>query len=104
MNESILAIVLVFGAVAAVAYVVSRLLVGDNGASKLRDRLNARTGGEDAAALAAAPQESRGVAPILQRVGQAAAAPFMPNTREKQSSLRKQLGYAGITRPTPSRS
>jgi tight adherence protein C len=33
---------------------------------------------------------------MLQRIGQAAAEPFMPKTREKQSSLRKQLGLAGI--------
>jgi tight adherence protein C len=33
---------------------------------------------------------------MLQRVGQAAAAPFMPSNREKQSTLRRNLGYAGI--------
>src|SRR4051812_1694097 len=96
MNETILAIVLVFATVAAVAFVVSRLLIGDNGDSKLRDRLNAKTEQEQSQI----PQQRKGVAPMLQKVGQAAAAPFMPNTREKQSSLRKQLGFAGIYSPS----
>ena len=34
--------------------------------------------------------------PLLQKMGQAAAQPFMPKTREAQSDLRRRLGYAGI--------
>jgi tight adherence protein C len=37
---------------------------------------------------------------MMQRLGQAASQPFMPKTREKQSTLRKQLGRAGIYAPS----
>jgi tight adherence protein C len=33
---------------------------------------------------------------VLQKIGSAAAEPFMPKNRETQSSLRKQLAHAGI--------
>ena len=36
---------------------------------------------------------------VLQRLGNAAAQPFAPS-REKQSSLRRELGFAGIYAPT----
>jgi tight adherence protein C len=40
------------------------------------------------------------VVPFLQRVGQAAAEPFMPTTREKQSGMRQSLARAGIYSPS----
>src|SRR6185369_4234597 len=36
------------------------------------------------------------VLPMLQKVGQAAAEPFMPKTREKQGQIRNKMGRAGI--------
>jgi tight adherence protein C len=36
---------------------------------------------------------------MIERVGQAAAKPFMPKSREKQSGLRRQLSRAGIYAP-----
>ncbi len=97
MNDTILLLGCVFGAVALVIFFVFRLIVGGGGDAKLRSRLTANT-------VADAPQREQqhagGVAPILQKMGQAAAAPFLPNTREKQSDLRKQLGRAGIYSPS----
>jgi tight adherence protein C len=57
------------------------------------DRLNQKQSSDS---KADAITKSTGITPILSKIGQAAAEPFMPKTREKQSSLRKQLGHAGI--------
>jgi tight adherence protein C len=40
-----------------------------------------------------------GIKQTLSKVGQAAAQPFMPTTREKQSGMRQQLNRAGIYSP-----
>lgn len=91
MNEQILLIICIFGAVCMVAFFVSRLLFskGDN---KLRSRLTASTQAQSADQVV----EAKGVKPLLEKLGQAAAEPFMPDTREKQGDLRKRLSYAGI--------
>ncbi|HYO09404.1 MAG TPA: type II secretion system F family protein [Tepidisphaeraceae bacterium] len=95
MNEMMLILVCVFGAVAMIGFVLVKLLVGDGQDSKLRSRLTANS-----VADAQSQQQSKAsVAPLMQRVGQAAAAPFMPKTREKQSSIRKNLAFAGIYSP-----
>lgn len=36
------------------------------------------------------------MAPVVERIGHAAARPFMPKSAKKQSSLRRQLMYAGL--------
>ena len=36
---------------------------------------------------------------MLQKIGTAAAQPFMPTSRENSLSLRRTLGYAGIYSP-----
>src|SRR4051812_15759526 len=99
MNETLLVIVLVFAAVAAIAFFLSRLLVGGQGDSKLRSRLTAKAAPTESVVEKQQPAKG-GVAPMLQKMGQAAAKPFMPNTREKQSDLRRKLGFAGIYSPT----
>jgi tight adherence protein C len=43
------------------------------------------------------------VAPILQKIGAAAASPFMPMNRETQSGMRRDLGYAGVYSTSASR-
>jgi tight adherence protein C len=95
MNEALLFYVCVVGAVAAAGFFLSRLFV-TGGDAKLRERLNesATTAREQTAAAAAASGEV--VRPVLQRISSAAAQPFMPVSREKQSSLRRELGYAGL--------
>jgi tight adherence protein C len=84
--------------VVLIGFVISRLVVGAGKDTKLRDRL-AANGAHDPqrdGASITKPTGAQGVMPMLQRVGQAAAKPFLPNDREKQSTLRKNLGYAGI--------
>lgn len=87
-------ILCVFGAVAAVAYFVTAHVAGASDDERLRSRLAWRA---TLPAGVATPASS--VVPFLQRIGQAAAEPFMPATREKQSSLRRDLARAGIYAP-----
>jgi len=95
MNSDLLIPVFACGAVALLAYFASTVLMGKD-TGKIRDRLRDGFGG------AAGDDESRrlsGFRPMIERVGQAAAQPFMPKSREKQSGLRKQLNRAGIYAP-----
>ncbi len=87
-------ILCVFGAVSAVAYFVAAQFTGTSDGERLRSRLAPRV---TLPAGVAMPASS--VVPFLQRIGQAAAEPFMPATREKQSSLRRNLARAGIYAP-----
>ena len=105
MNEQILLILCIFGAVGLVAFFLSKLFMGSSKDDKLRSRLvseqnEQQAGGASAGGGAggAAPAQA-GVKPLLERIGQAAAQPFMPTTREKQSGLKKQLAIAGIYSP-----
>ncbi|HEX8524760.1 MAG TPA: type II secretion system F family protein [Tepidisphaeraceae bacterium] len=93
--EQLILILCIFGAVAMVAFLVSRLFMGSQD-GKLRHRL---TKTEDQQPTTTNVVEAKGMKPLLERLGQAAAEPFMPKTREKQSSLKKQLGQAGIYSP-----
>jgi tight adherence protein C len=83
------------GAIALVGWVIGRALTASSGDSKLRDRLVANAQ-HDPQRDDAQKAPATGVVPMLQKVSQAAAKPFLPSNREKQSSLRKSLGYAGI--------
>jgi|SRR6185437_5020326 len=96
MDDVTLIMAAAFGAVVLVGFVISRLVVGAGKDSKLRDRLVANAAHDPHTAGVTKPTGVQGVMPMLQRVGQAAAKPFLPNDREKQSTLRKNLGYAGI--------
>jgi tight adherence protein C len=95
MNEELLIPACAFAAVALLGYAVSSL-VGDRDDGKIRERLRDRDG--EGADVAGKPRRT-GLRPMLERMGQAAAEPFMPKTREKQSGLRQQLGRAGIYTP-----
>src|SRR5438876_1135510 len=96
MTEQLLMIACIMGAVAVGGFYASRLLIGKDD-SKLRRRLSN--------AQPAAQSQSEGIggkgkaSPIIQRIGTAAAKPFMPKTREKQSAIKRNLGYAGIYAP-----
>ncbi len=94
-QQQLILIVCIFGAVAMIAFLISRLFVGSND-DKLRSRLNTPQQPQRSSPVMV---ESKGVKPLLEKLGQAAAQPFMPKTREKQSSLRKNLGRAGIYSP-----
>ncbi len=90
MNDQILILVCVFAAVGLLVYVGS-LMFNSSGNGKLRNRLVGKTQDE------ANRQQSRaGMVPLLKTLGNVAAEPFMPKTREAQSELRTRLGHAGI--------
>ena len=99
----------VAGTVIALVYFVVKLLSSDEDqkllARRLKQRREARVGerlddGADPAAPRDTPSTPRSrIAVALQRLGLAAARPFMPTKRETQSKLRRQLGFAGIYSP-----
>jgi len=96
MNTDLLIPVLSCGAVALLAYFVSSLVMTrDDG--KIMDRL--RDGQEDLDGTVDGAMRPSGLKPLLERMGQAAAQPFMPKSREKQSGMRTQLSRAGIYSP-----
>src|SRR5690349_2534109 len=78
-------------AVGLIAAFASQFIGGDAG--KLRDRLK---GSGQFNAAPAEPEAKSAFADLASKVGQIAAEPFMPKTREKQSSLRQKLAKAGI--------
>ena len=90
MRDSTLIIILVFGVVGLLTFAAMSML-GGAGSGKLRDRLTgkAKTDGTQ-------PARPRGMMPLLKKMGNVAAEPFMPKTREGQSELRSRLGYAGV--------
>ena len=96
-SDMILILGCVFGAVTMLGLVLGRAITGAGTDTRLRTRLTANPNpdvpGEQ-------EQQTSGMVEMVQRVGQAAAKPFMPNTREKQSDLRKRLGFAGIYSPS----
>ena len=94
MSPETIMVIACFGTVSMMIFFFGRLILGAGSDTKLRDRLAADTSGR-----APRIQKSSGVSSTLQSIGQAAAQPFMPKTREKQSNLRKRLGEAGIYAP-----
>jgi tight adherence protein C len=98
MDPQIIFVACIFGAIAAIVYWVSRSFMGNADDKLLRSRLG------DTGSNATIDKEKRSmkdeVVPMLQKIGQAAAEPFMPKTRERQSSMRRNLGYAGIYSPS----
>src|SRR3712207_264181 len=100
MNEQLLVMLCIAAAVSLVAFALATVLLNRGGdEKKLRGRLQKNDGaaaGPDAAGQAA----KGGLKPLLAKMGQAAAEPFMPKTREKQSTLRQNLARAGIYAPS----
>jgi len=102
MDPATLTILFAAASLSALAYFVLRLLVGGGDESRLRDRLagNSRTPAETAGGAAEGQTRRDGAVSLFQRVGQAAAEPFMPKSREKQSGLRQSLARAGVYSPS----
>ncbi len=98
MNEEMVFGGLLFATVAVLAYGLSGLVFRrDALAARLRNDLpddHGGGGGGGGAVAIARPSEM--VTPVMERLGHAAAKPFMPKTAVKQSSLRRELMYAGI--------
>ena len=93
ISEQYLFAAAVFGFVVMAVWWVLRLLLSEEDQKLMRRLRNRET------APAAEPTGGAKLNSLLTRVGQAAARPFMPTTRERQSALRRQLGYAGIYSP-----
>jgi len=92
MDEQMMFLVCVTAAVALGAYFLLQMLMGrENG--KLRERLANRQMDVRQAPRGNAAKD------LFQRIGNAAAKPFMPDSREKMSDLRKKLARAGIYSP-----
>jgi tight adherence protein C len=83
------------GAFALVGYALSRLFV-KGGDRRIHDRLTANSEDERSRRPSQVTKRSQS---LMQRIGQAAAEPFMPKDREKLSGLRKQLAQAGVYSP-----
>ena len=96
MNTDLLIPVLSCGAVALFAHFVSSLVMTRSD-DRIMDRL--RDGQEDLDGTVDGAMRPSGLKPLLERMGQAAAQPFMPKSREKQSGMRTQLSRAGIYSP-----
>jgi tight adherence protein C len=93
MDPIILLSICVAGAVGAAGYFVATTLLG-NKDGKIRSRLEKKAPIDGKAEVAM--EKKATITPVLQKIGSAAAQPFMPKKRETQSSIRKQLGFAGI--------
>ena len=105
MNDQLILILCVFGAVALAGFWLSKLFLVKSDDGKLRDRLQQKSGPPPLTA-ASGQRGPGGLKPLFQKFGQAAARPFMPTEAEKgkgastkQSSLRQNLAKAGIYQP-----
>jgi tight adherence protein C len=86
------------GAVAMLCWFLSQLVM-TRGDGKIRDRLRDRPITDNQTNNAQNAPRTTTLKATLEKVGQAAAQPFMPTSREKQSGLRTQLSRAGIYTP-----
>jgi tight adherence protein C len=97
MDSTTLFIIAVAGIFLLVVFVIITTLAGGKSSRAMRNRLKDSHSDErrkiDAAASGPKPS-------LIARLGQMAAEPFMPKTREKQSGLRKQLAAAGLYQPS----
>src|SRR5689334_14382094 len=98
MDPTIILSICIAGAVAGLVYFVMRLLAGDKDA-KIITRLGQKQSIDSKSESIAKQSAPKGLTPLLQRIGQAAAQPFTPKDRDKQSKQRKRLGQAGIYSP-----
>ncbi|MGE5609101.1 MAG: type II secretion system F family protein [Bacillota bacterium] len=93
MNTQLIFILSTFSAVALLTWCFTHWLF-DTDDERLRERLRSGfTGPQQDSPLAR-------LSMLLSWLGQAAAHPFMPKSREKEAALRRQLGQAGIYSPS----
>ncbi|HYE17489.1 MAG TPA: type II secretion system F family protein [Tepidisphaeraceae bacterium] len=95
LDEQTLFLACVVGAVALGAFFVAKIAFG-KGDGKLRQRLSNRPSEVEAVKAETGAGRAK---EIFQKIGTAAAKPFMPETREKMSALRRKLSAAGIYSP-----
>src|SRR2546426_2548927 len=82
-----------FATVTLLAYVLSGFVFKRDVDPRLK-RLRAKRPTQDELPIRRGGKERFG--PVVSSIGQAAGAAFMPKSQEKQSSLRRKLGYAGF--------
>ena len=97
-SHQILFLISMTGAAACLAFFLSKLAMG-KGENRLAERLRNERPTEEKASATTESSGSMNMRDLASMVGQAAASPFMPKTREKQSTIRKQLAMAGIYSP-----
>lgn len=95
MTEQFILIACVMGAITFAGYFATRMILARQ-SNKLRDRIAS----DQPSQVETADKPNQSVKEIFQSLSQAAAKPFMPTTREKQSALRQSLGRAGIYSPS----
>jgi tight adherence protein C len=95
MSQETLIILLAFGSISVMVYFVSLLLFKDGGDDKLRSRLQGKSESSASVVKKDAPVGTN----LFKQLRELAAKPFMPSTREKQSSLQRELAKAGVYSP-----
>jgi len=96
MDDQLLMIVCVSGAVALVGYFLSQVAFSRGEEGKLRTRLK----GEGWDAARRGPGRRGGIRSLAQQIGQKASKPFMPTDSQKQKVVRRSLARAGIYTPS----
>jgi len=97
MDSTTLFIIAIAGIFVLIVFVAITMLAGGKSTRLMRNRLKDTKSDEQRKIdnTAAGPRVS-----FISRLGQMAAEPFMPKTREKQSGLRKTLASAGLYQPS----
>ena len=95
MDDQLLIMCCGGGAIALVVFFVTRVFSNTDDQDKLRGRLTGSSARD-----ATAKKPSRDLKQILLQIGQSAAKPFMPKTREAESGLRLNLNRAGLYAPS----
>lgn len=99
LNEATILAGSLFGAVMLLGLWMVKLLNGDEDGRRVRERLTRPEMGSGSQLDMRRGNAKAQVRDWLSRVGEAAAKPFMPEEREKQSELRRRLSMAGIYTP-----
>jgi tight adherence protein C len=95
MNQETMIILLAFVSIAAIVYFIFAVVFKGNDEEKLlRSRLQGKSESN------VVKKEASTGATLLKQLGEAASRPFMPSTREKQSTLQRELAKAGIYSPS----
>jgi len=96
MNDQLIVLVCIAGAVALVAYFLGQFILNRGEEGRLRHRL--KGGGRDQRRPGASSNAR--FKDLVQNLGQRAAKPFMPQDAGKQGVIKQNLARAGIYNPT----
>src|SRR5580765_2366786 len=93
MDDQTLFLVCIVGAVALGGFFLVKLFFSTDSGKRVRSRLANKQ------SEVRVVETGNKAKDLFQRIGSAASKPFMPETREKMSELRKKLSKAGIYTP-----